>query len=143
MNGKIVTILENLATQDSRATRDPIFVVERKLVIYGVDEDMADEVVWVRSWAPYDQATPEKAAKLDKKWGHSSESPKKWRRTGVVTAWVFVTSCLTEQGCVDYLAANGPYLGETRVYVYSAYLNAEVIALREYLLQAKEFGYAC
>ena len=44
--------------------------------------------------------------------------------------WVFATACFTEQGCKDYLAANGHNLKSPRVYVYSGYRNAEWIALR-------------
>lgn len=134
MNNKIKDIARNLATQNNRATSDPIFVVERKRLIYGVDEDMAEAVVWVRMDEPYDHASPDKHEKLERKWARTSKNPKKWRRMGVVAVWEFVTACLTEQGCRDYLAANGHNLGETRIYAYSAYRNDEMIALRDYLL---------
>jgi hypothetical protein len=56
------------------------------------------------------------------------------RRLGYIEVWEFVTGCLTEQGCKDYIACNGHNLREPRIYAYGAYRNAEFIALRKWLM---------
>lgn len=48
--------------------------------------------------------------------------------------WEFVTACLTEHGCKEYLRFNGHNLGETRIYAESGFRNQEVQMLRLILM---------
>jgi hypothetical protein len=113
---EIVAIAERLHTQDNRITDNPLFAVQQMRRVYGVDADYRDGFVWV----DYD--------------GELCEESPSARKVGYVDRWEFITGCLTEQGCKDYIKANGHNLHEPRIYAYGSYRNAEFIALRKWLM---------
>lgn len=127
---EILAISERLHTQDNRITQDPLFAVQQKRRIYGVEDGYRDGVVWIDD--------------------EGNESPdggpfkRGSRKVGYIDIWEFVTGCFTEQGCKDFIACNGHNLNEPRIYAYGSYRNAEFIALRKWLMslaaapQAKE-----
>ena len=59
--------------------------------------------------------------------------PSGWERSYYRDRWEFVTACFTEQGCKDYIAANGHNLTEPRIYAYGSYRNNEFRAVRSAL----------
>lgn len=134
----LATLGERLRTQDNRITAEPIFIVQQRKRIYGLDtqwSDSEDSVAWLfenEEW-PADDADRIEAEAYFEEHG---EEPDGWTRTGFVDEWVFVTACFTEQGCKDYLAVNGHNLKEPRIYVESGWRNAEWIALRKWLTEA-------
>jgi len=99
-------ISELVRTQDNRATSDPIFIVQQKRRIWGMDGHYSDDYEWIDGDRVY-----------------------------YVDMWEFVTACFTEQGCKDYIAANGHNLNEPRIYAASAYRNREMIAIRKLLVR--------
>ena len=104
-----------IRTQDNRITSHPVFVVEQKRS-YVTDPDYNDaREIWV-----------------DDEGDDAEPRSKGSRKIFVHDVWEFVTACFTEQGCNDYLKANGHNLREPRIYVHSAWRNAEWIGLREY-----------
>lgn len=108
-------IAADLREQDNRITSHPVFVVEQKRRIYGVDSDYTDSFVWVN---PND-------------FEAVSETRKKgWRKLGYIEVWEFVTACLTEKGCEVYLRVNAHNLSSPRIYVYSGWRNHEWQTLR-------------
>lgn len=121
---------ELIRTQDNRATSDPIFIVQRRKRIYGLDTDYAEDTCWIDDDG--DEADSDMELELSVKVD-CGESTEGWREAGYMDQWEFVTACFTEQGCKDYIAANGHNLGETRIYAASAYRNSEFIAVREFL----------
>ncbi len=131
--------LENLRTQDNRITADPIFVVEQKRELT-CEPGCSDDYIW------YDHEMLEKADEreariLDRlsERNYGENELGSWQQHCVQYVWEFVTACFTEQGCKDYLAANGHNLNETRIYAYSLYRNQEMIHLRDHLLATANY----
>lgn len=121
---------EFIRTQDNRITSHPVFVVEQQRTIYAVDTDYdTDGFDWLDGDGVVSEAMARRLEKLHQAGGDTG----KYRRLGYKHYWEFVTACFTEQGCKDYLAVNGHNLKEPRIYVYSAYRNAEWIMLRDFL----------
>lgn len=128
---KIAAIVANLHTQDNRATAQPLFAVQQKRVIGGFTEDYATAHAWV-DWDG--ECLPEESARYDAMRASGEPLPDGVRRVGFIELWEFVTGCMTEQGCKDFIACNGHNLKEPRIYAYSGYRNAEFIAVREWLM---------
>lgn len=124
------TIGENIRTQDNRATSHPLFAVmqKREIVVDG-DYDH-DRIVWWHSDGY--EASETKRRRLELLHDDSRDTGE-WRRLAVKEINEFVTACFTEQGCKDYLDANGHNLRYPFIYVFSAYRNAEFIAIREWM----------
>lgn len=116
----IARIIESLHTQDNRITANPLFAVQQRRRIYGLDADYRDGVVWVD-----DEGNETDADVADS------------RELGYVDRWEFVTGCFTEQGCKDFIACNGHNLNEPRIYAYGSYRNAEWAALRDWLMSLR------
>jgi hypothetical protein len=134
----ILKIIENLHTQDNRITSHPLFAVQQKREIAGLDDDYAAAHVWLNE----DSETindPDEIAGLEHAHEEGEDTPGA-RRVGIITKWEFVTGCLTEQGCKDFIACNGHNLHEPRIYAYSGYRNAEFIAVREWLMSLRPTG---
>lgn len=125
------TISDNIRTQDNSVTSHPLFAVmqKREIVVDG-DYDH-DRFVWVDEEGQ--EATDHQKRRLDLFIKNFREPPEKWRHLAVKEINEFVTACFTEQGCKDYLDANGHNLRYPFIYVFSAYRNAEFIAVREWL----------
>jgi hypothetical protein len=133
----IARLPELLTTQDNRITADPMFIVQQKRRIYGLDPDRCDNVVWLDETGDYAEASEEEHRQLEQAW-EDGEETSNWYRCGVMDTWEFVTACLTEQGCKDYLDVNGHNLNKPRIYAASGYRNAEWIALRKHHSQVWE-----
>lgn len=136
---KIAAIIEHLHTQDNRITSKPLFAVQQKRTVAGLDEDYADKFAWICDGSEVDS---EESARLDSLREADEPIPDDCRRVGYVEKWEFVTGCLTEQGCKDFIACNGHNLNEPRIYAYSGYRNAEFIAVREWLMSLRDSGAA-
>lgn len=121
-----------IRTQDNRITSDPLFIIQQKRRIYGVDSDYTDLFIWVDDNDPENIADETKCKELDM-MENFGEDTGDWVKVGYIEHWEFVTACFTEQGCKDYLAINGHNLNKSRIYVESAYRNHEYIAVREFL----------
>lgn len=127
-SGQLTTILAELSrlvadlqSQDNRATGIPLFAVMQKQRIYGLAQGYGDDVEVVRA-----------------------DDGKK-RKVRYVEVDVFVTACLTERGCQDYIALNGHNLTRPFIYVFSGYRNGEWKFLRDALpvvLEALKAGEA-
>jgi hypothetical protein len=132
---EIAAIIENLHTQDNRITDNPLFAVQQKRRFGGVDSDYADASVWISDGCEVDA---EEAARLDALRDSGEAVPDNCQRMGYIDRWEFVTGCLTEQGCKDYIARNGHNLHEPRIYAYGSYRNAEFIAIRKWLMSLRD-----
>jgi len=128
---EIRSIIESLHTQDNRITDNPLFAVQQKRRFGGVDSEYADASVWIVDGSEVDA---EEAARLGALRESGESVPDDCKRLGYIDRWEFVTGCFTEQGCKDYIRANGHNLHEPRIYAYGSYRNAEFIALRKWLM---------
>ena len=132
----IKDIASNVRTQDNLATACPIFGVQQRRRIYGIDLDWGGDCVWKH--CDGFEAGPEEAKDLDSKDKEGAEIPPEWTKTGYHDEWEFVTACFTRAGCEAYLRANGHNLRDPRIYVYSGHRNAEWEAMRNLLLSMSE-----
>jgi hypothetical protein len=137
----IPTIAANLATQDGRMTSFPIFLVQQKRRIHGLEE--SDEYIWV-SLDTCEEVDEEKAAELEDadyhdhhRDGYGTEG---YRKSYYRDEYVFVQPFFTEVGAQRYIDINGHNLREPRIYVESGYRNEEWETIRAHLmgLEAKE-----
>lgn len=135
---------ELLRTQDNRYTDQPLFIVQQKRVITGIDTAYTDQIAWVDSDSQL--TSGEEFDKLEAAYQETCDEPDGWTRTGYHEEWEFVTACFTEQGCKDYLSINSHNLKEPRIYADGSYRNAEYRLIRDWLrslkrpLQAQEPG---
>ena len=122
-----------IATQDNRITAEPIFIVQQKRRICGIEDDFAEGHRWYDPIGveSYDD---EGKAQRDADRAADGSRPIPWQRGGYIDVWEFVTACFTEQGCKDYIARNVHNLREPRIYAEGSYRNAEWRAVRSYLL---------
>jgi len=116
----IAKIIQNLHTQDNRITDSPLFGVQQRRRIYGLESDWADGHVYI------DDEGIERPAK-------TAGSRKVYFKEG----WEFVTGGLTEAGCQAYIDWDGHNLNEPRIYAYGSYRNAEWKALRSWLMSLR------
>lgn len=134
---QIAEIAKRLATQDNRATDCPIFIVQEKRRVYGMDPEYADDdaIAWLDCENDYDQADPEEHARLEALFDEGEDIPGKWTRTAYQDTWEYVTACFTEAGCAEYIRRNKHnHRGELRIYAASSYRNDEFRAVRDLLL---------
>jgi hypothetical protein len=132
--GELVAIGELIRTQDNRITDSPIFIVQQKRKICGVDADYTNHFEWIDprdTSEVYDDAAK---AERDAEREEEGLTPIEWIRGGYIEIWEFVTACFTEQGCKDYLALNGHNLRQPRIYAEGSYRNQEWRAVRSYLM---------
>jgi hypothetical protein len=119
---------ERLRTQDNRITQDPIFQVQVKERIYGLDSSCSDDFVW-RDDDYNDVEIPEDA--------DPDEPPDGVTVIYYTTIWRVVKEAFTEEGCKEHLRLNGHnYRGydEVRIYADSLYRCPEMIAIRNALI---------
>jgi len=139
---QLLSIGENLRTQDNRITDAPMFVVQQKVRDYGYDDDYADNWEWIsqKNGDPAVINNPRLAARLDRIWEHGDQDclKDKYHRVGYRDRWEFVTACFTEQGCKDYLAQDRHNLGrEVRIYAAGSYRNVEFRVIRNFLMDMR------
>jgi hypothetical protein len=126
---ELPAIGERLRTQDNRMTQNPMFCVQEKITITGLDSDYASET----KWYDVDNDMEEVPEPED---GLETGSIKEF---GIYTYWRTVMVAFTEDGCKEYLHLNGHnHRGETRIYVESFNRCPEMIAIREALMAAQE-----
>lgn len=120
----ILELAERLRTQDNRITADPMFCVQVKRRIYGMDTDYCDQTVW-----------------LDVDGGDCEEVPEGTEgaeEVGYCDRWETVMVAFTEKACQDYIKSNGHnHSGELRIYAESFYRCDEMIQLRNWLMSIK------
>lgn len=136
---ELLVIGEQIRTQDNLATDSPLFVVFQKRRMYGMDTDYADahQIVWIDSANDNVEATPQKAAALERA-RNNGKSTNDWTRTAFVDVEVFATACFTRKGAEAYLAVNGHNLKKPYIYAASLYRNVEMRTIREWLAARAE-----
>lgn len=130
----LTEIGENIRTQNNRATAAPMFVVQQRRRIYGMDPDYSEHHVWVDGCNDHTVADERRARALDRMHERGEKIDGCWTRTSYIDTWEFVTACFTEQGCKDYLAINGHNLTDPRIYAEGSFRNREWQTVRDFLL---------
>ena len=121
-----------IATQNNRATDQPLFAVQQKRIIGGMDEDYTDKYSWVRDGEEVTDG--DEIAEIEAHCEEHFTPPDGCAKVGYIEIWEFVTACFTEQGCKDYIQRDGHNLNEPRIYAYGSYRNAEFQFVRNLLL---------
>jgi hypothetical protein len=104
-------------------TAHPIFVVQQRERIYGVDAGYTDDFVWRdEDWDEVDEA---ESVVTEALYQESGECPRGWHRDGYVDRWVFVQPFFTRGGAEAYIETSRHRLTDPRIYVDSAYRNPE------------------
>lgn len=128
----IAAIVKRLATQDNACTAHPIFVVQQRERIYGIDAQWTDDIAWIDDEGEVDPSDPD-WTKAEEHYQETGEELWEWTRTGYVDRWVFVQPFFTRAAAEAYIEANGHRLTDPRVYVDSAYRNREWQAIVSFL----------
>ena len=86
MNLKTIGAL--LRTQDNLATAEPVFIVQQKRRIYGIDTAFAGNITFLDSSEGF-ELTDEALATVTKQFNATGNTPKNCTRTGYIDNWEF------------------------------------------------------
>lgn len=127
---QLLPIGNRLLTQDNRITKNPMFCVQEKRRLVGLDSAYAERRCW------YDSANDYTIYDDDDGF-MGPPTGKEWDEFGYIDQWFTVMVAFTEVGCEEYLRLNGHnHRGETRIYVESFNRCPEMILIREKLMEA-------
>jgi hypothetical protein len=133
--GAIQKIAEHVRTQDNAITADPIFVVQQRVRIYGMDPDVDDvSIVWLDSCNDNAEITGDELNELEAKYDAGFHVPNEYYRTGYKDTWEFVQPFFTRKAAEAYIEVMRHRLTDPRVYVESGYRNREWQAIRALLM---------
>lgn len=128
-----------LKTQDNRITADPIFMVQERHRVYGLNPEFSDDCEWrdVDS-GDYVPATPEQAPELDRLL--SANLPTyiddvEFDQIYYTDIWINVQPFFTEAAAQQWISNNQHnYERPLRIYAESAHNNPEWKAIRRWLM---------
>lgn len=116
------------AKDNDHHTAHPMFCVEKRRLVTGIDTDYTDNIAWIdEDGSIVDEG---EAAPLEAAYDEDGEVPDGYTRTGFAEEWEHVDAYLTPQAAEARI--NGGKDG--RVNVESAYRNSEMRAVREFLM---------
>jgi hypothetical protein len=130
-----------LKTEDNCGTADPIFTVQQRVRIYGIDPDYDSTACWINEDGREItlEGDPEKF-KLLELMSESSDDLgdldihfTEWSRCRYRDVWEHVQAFLTRNAAESFCRREAHNLRETRIYVESAHRNPEWRWLRELL----------
>lgn len=128
----LLAISERLKTQDNRITQNPMFCVQEKKRLVGLDAAYSENRCW------HDSANHETI--YDDAKDFKEPEGEEWEEFGYIDQWFTVMVAFTEAGCEEYLRLNGHnHRGETRIYVESFNRCPEMIAIREALMANSDY----
>ena len=130
---------EQLQTQDNLATSCPIYMVQVRNRILGMDSSCTDDYVWM------DIEAHELVLETDKEtydwlastWGEGYTIDD-FEEVYYIDLWMNVQPFLTMKAAEAYIEANAHNLDHPRVYVESGYRNHEWEFLRDYFLNLED-----
>ena len=104
---KLKEISDRMKDQDNRMTADPIFLVQQRKHIFGMDLDYVDDVAWIFDSEYeyyYGDTNPEFLEALVY-YGENYEMPENWTRTGYIDIWEFVQPFFSLKAAEDISTA--------------------------------------
>ncbi|WP_341667392.1 hypothetical protein [Alcaligenes sp. SDU_A2] len=126
----ILLMAQRIAADDfEHCTSDPIFTVEKRNLITGLDLDYTDNIGW---FCEGEQIDDEDAAVLEAAYQESGNVPDNYTRTGIEETWEHFATYVTLEAAREFVSKKGD---QYRVYVDSGCRNHEWKALRAFLLQ--------
>lgn len=119
---------EKLRTQDNRGTVNPMFCVQEKRRLVGMDAAYSENRCW------HDLGNDHTIYDDDPDF-KEPEGPE-WDEFGYIDQWFTVMVAFTESACEEYLRLDGHNLKQSRIYVESFNRCPEMIAIRDMLMNA-------
>jgi hypothetical protein len=116
------------AKDNDHCTAHPIFNVQRRRIVTGIDTDYTDNVAWIDE--DCDILDKEDSAPLESAYQETGEVAEGYIRTGFSEEWEHVDSYLTERSANSRCSGDPKY----RVMVDSAYRNKEMQIVRDFLM---------
>jgi len=128
-------LAHELNIQDNRCTSNPLYVVQQKRRIYGLDTDYCEQVIYQWKDDPeYFWETEEEAIKEASKYGYAEDQiDNVIQKIGYIDIWDMVCVHLTEKAAQLYIDQNSHNLNSPRIYVSSQYRCHEFNNVVEYL----------
>ena len=130
----LTDLAAKLQTQDNLYTASPIYCIQERKGIYGLDEDYGGQIGWFEEDGG-GQAEGRKEKALERYYDRYGKEPDGWTRCGYDHRWQYTgLSFLTHDAAHGYVANNKyRHKDEIRVYVDSAYRNREIKEVRPLL----------
>ena len=125
---------DRLINQDGRMTSDPLFCVFEKREVVADEAYDHDRIIWVDAELDNEEVTETKRQRLELLHNDCRDIDDRYQRLAIKEIDSFVTACLTEQGCKDFLAIQGHNLRKPFTYVTSLFRNEEMKALRTMMM---------
>jgi hypothetical protein len=123
-----------ICTQNNRITDQPIFVVEKSVMVITDADYSYDAEEWINTNSgDYEKADETKTRRLNALENDCRDTGD-WQKFYLRETWEFVTCCFTEQGCKNFLTINGHNIGKNRIYAYGSYRNHEYQTVRNHLI---------
>lgn len=137
---ELLKIGKRIREQDNRFTDQPMFVVQEKREYISDSDYYNCRIEWRRnSDGDHAEVDEARAKRLESIYQARMEIPEGYDRFEMMPVWETVVACFTEQGCLDYLAANRHnHTGELRIYADGSFRNFEFRALRNWLMTLPE-----
>lgn len=116
-----------LKEQDNAYTASPVYCIQERVLVTGIDPDYASDVGW---FCEGDLADPQKSRALDRYYARFGKEPESWTRTGYEWSWRYTSQFYLTKEAADAFVGDSKY---HRVYVDSAYRNHELKEVRRLL----------
>jgi len=134
-------IAERMDGQDNRATANPIFIVQERRRVFGIDTDWTGDVCWLYDGEEVAETEDELERFLRENDLGTEEDCLECGdlvKTGYIDTFERVQPFFSRKAADDYIETNRHNLTDPRVYVDSAYRNKEWQAVRGVLLEMVE-----
>ncbi|WP_419792592.1 hypothetical protein ACN09C_14820 [Serratia fonticola] len=119
-----------MLAQDNRCTDQPMFIVFEKVEVVSHEDYDHDRICWIYDGVDCDERTSKRLEALHQGGRDCGE----YQRVAVKDIGKFVTACFTEQGCKEYLAANGHNLRLPFICAAGSFRNSEYQSIRNALI---------
>ncbi len=133
---EIKEIGELIKTQDNRITDQPIFIVEKSVMIITDPDYDYDKEEWVNTESGDHEVADETTHRRLDALDNGCRDTGNWKKFYFKETWQFVTACFTEQGCKNYLKIDGHNIGKSRIYAAGSFRNEEYQTVRKMLMDS-------
>lgn len=124
----------NIISQDNLCTSLPMFIVQQKRRVYGVDSSYTDSYIWICDGEEIHDKELINKLEQDDGWCQDRENLD-CKKVGYIEYWDHVSTFFTRKGAEDYLAINSHNLKSPRIYVESGWRNKEWEDVRNFLIE--------
>lgn len=119
-------------------TAFPIFIVQKRDRIYGMDSEYSGEYNWFRFdlGGEYYEADERTSKRLDALYADDRDI-KNWERIYYIDTWVYVNAHFTKEGALEFIKRKQHDYDELRVYVDSQYPCHEFNSIISAIIEGK------